>query len=215
MFFKTFKQRLFTVLITVLCTVGMSKAQIKKDAIKLGFAYGVGSQNKFPFNLEDYTHTVDFYKILINYSLKQKGRWSFELQIEPGINIAEHQLLNKWYVRESEWDNYLELRDLFTQKRTITEYVLNLGFLVRYTIYKDLSAYAIGSVGPMISDKPTERLAKGYAFSDVFGLGLSYSINKVQFNIRGSVRHTSNLKFKKPNSGHNTTNIEFGALFQL
>ena len=67
----------------------------------------------------------------------------------------------------------------------------------------------------MFSDKATERLAKGFAFSDIFGLGLSYEINKLQLDFRYSVRHTSNLELKQPNGGHNTTNTEFSVLLNL
>ena len=78
-----------------------------------------------------------------------------------------------------------------------------------------MSTYAIGGTGPMHSDKATERLAKGFAFSDIFGLGLSYELKKLLFDFRYSVRHTSNLELKQPNGGHNTTNTEFSVLFKL
>jgi hypothetical protein len=64
----------------------------------------------------------------------------------------------------------------------------------------------------MIADKASERLAKGFAFSDVFGLGMAYQLGNIQFGYRYSVRHTSNLEMKKPNNGHNTTNMEFSVL---
>jgi hypothetical protein len=192
-----------------------SNAQIKKENIKLGITYGTGSQNKFPFNLKDYSHDVTFYKAQINYKLKQKNNWTYEFNLEPSYNVAEHQLLNKWFIKPSDAENYEALRVFHTQKRTIHEYVLNLGLIVRYSIYEGFSTYAIGSVGPMIADKATERLAKGYAFSDVFGLGLSYKFSKLQLDYRYSVRHTSNLEMKKPNNGHNTTNMEFSVLFSI
>ena len=190
-------------------------AQINKENLKFGFAYGTGSQNKFPFNAEDYTHEVDFYKIQINYRFKDKQKWAFEINLEPSYNVVEHQLLNKYYVKPSDAENYQELTELYMQKRTIKEYVLNCGFIARYKIYNGISTYAIGSLGPMISDKDTERLAKGFAFSDIFGLGISYEINKLHFDFRYSVRHTSNLELKQPNGGHNTTNAEFSMLFKL
>lgn len=211
---KEIKKGIIIVIVFTVCIFNLN-AQIKKENLKLGFSYGVGSQNKFPFGSKEYTHTVDFYKAQINYKLKQKGNWSYELHFEPSINIAEHQLLNKWFVKETDYENYLELRDLYTQKRQITEYVLNCGFLIRYNVYKDFSAYVIGSVGPMTSNKATERLAKGFAFSDVLGVGLSYYIGKIQLDVRCSLRHTSSLNLKSPNNGHNTSNIEFGTLFQI
>lgn len=192
-----------------------STAQIKKENFKFGINYGSGSQNKFPFNLDYYTHDVDFYKVQVNYLWKNKRKWSFEFNLEPAYYVAEHQLLHKWFVRPEDGDNFLELRDLYTQKRTIKEYVLNLGLLARYKIGNKLSVYSVGSVGPMVSDKATERLAKGFAFSDVLGFGTSYKVGQVLLDLRYSVRHTSNFEMKKPNSGHNTVNIEFGVLFGL
>lgn len=190
-------------------------AQIKKENLKFGLTYGTGSQDKFPFNADDYIHKVDFYKIQINYRFRDKKKWAFEVNLESSYNVVEHQLLNKFYIKPSDAENYEALRELYTQKRTIKEYVLNCGIIARYKIYKGISTYAIGSVGPMFANKATERLAKGFAFSDIFGLGLSYEINKFQFDFRYSVRHTSNLEFKQPNGGHNTTNTEFSVLFKL
>lgn len=199
----------------MLTGIFVGHAQIKTENIKLGFNYGEGSQNKYPFNLKDYIHTVSFYKAVINYRLKEKEKWTYEVILEPGIYLAKHQLLNKWFIKSTDYENFEELRDLYTQERRITEYVLNFGFIVRYTVFKPMSVFAIGSVGPMIANKPTERLAKGFAFSDVFGLGLSYEIGGIQLDFRYSVRHTSNLELQQPNNGHNTTNMEFGVLFQL
>jgi len=211
---QKFKISFFMVLVFIANSY-CGHAQIKKENLKLGFAYGTGSQNKFPFNDSDYTHEVTFYKTQINYRIKNKQNWAFEVNLEPSYNVIEHQLLNKYYVKPSDAENYQELTELYMQKRTLKEYVLNCGFIVRYKIYNGISTYAIGSAGPMVSDKATERIAKGFAFSDVFGFGLSYEINKLQFDFRHSFRHTSNLELKQPNGGHNTVNAEFSVLFKL
>lgn len=205
--------QLFVTLFFVSILLGQS--QIKKDNLKWGVSYGVGSQSKFPFNSVDYTHEVTFYKALINYTLKHKNKWSYEISIEPSFNVAKHQLKNKWFIKPEDSDNYLELRELYTKERTLKEYVLNLGFITRYSFFKNSSLYAMGSVGPMIGNIKTERLAKGFAFSDVLGFGASCVIEKVQLDFRYSLRHTSNLQLKTPNNGHNTTNIEFAILFSL
>lgn len=205
-----------TLTITVyFLSFSLCNAQLKKENFKLGISFGQGSHNKFPFKQNDYIHEVTFYKVQINYQVLKKENWSYEVSVEPSYNIAEHQLLNKYFIKPTDGDDYQQKQALFTQKREINEYVLNVGFLVRYHVLKPISVYAIGSIGPMISDKETERLAKGFAFSDVFGLGISTSIYNTQFDVRYSVRHTSNLQLKKPNNGHNTTNIEFIVLFKL
>ncbi|MEP3836119.1 MAG: acyloxyacyl hydrolase [Algibacter sp.] len=198
----------------ILCSF-LGFSQIKKEHLRLGFTYGSGSQNKYPFNADDYTHEIDFYKLQVNYRFKDKKKWAFEINLEPSFNIVEHQLLNSYYIKPSDAENYQELTALYTQKRTIKEYVLNCGIIARYKIYNGMSTYAIGSLGPMVADKATERLAKGFAFSDIFGLGLSYDINKLRFDFRYSVRHTSNLEMKQPNGGHNTTNSEVSVLYNF
>jgi hypothetical protein len=203
------------ILIFLIFNSFISNAQIKKENFKLGFNYGTGTENAFPFNSKDYDHTVSQYKIQINYVIKEKGKWSYEINIEPSYNIAKHQLLNKFFIKPSSGDDFLERRDLFTQNREIKEYVLNFGFLTRYAIVKKLSVYNLASVGPMLSDKATERLAKGFAFSDILAFGTSYEIGEIVLDVRYSLRHTSNANFKKPNQGHNTMNIEFGMLFEL
>lgn len=190
-------------------------AQTQQEKWKVGFNYGQGSQDKFPFNDSDYSHDVTFYKLRANYRFKEKTKWIFEFNFEANYNVVEHQLLNRFFIQPDVFDDVQGAADLFTQKRTIKEYVLDMGVVARYKIYNGISAYAIGSVGPMIANKDTERLAKGFAFSDVFGLGISYEFNKFQIDFRYSLRHTSNLEFQQPNSGHNTVNTEFSILYQL
>ncbi len=211
-------KRFYIKFILILFIIGCSwtsTAQIKRENFRLGFNYGSGSQNKFPFNLSHYTHEVDFYQAQINYLWKDKRKWSFEFNLEPAYYVAEHQLLHKWYIRPDDSEDYLELRELHTQKRTIKEYALNLGLLARYKINKKFSVYSIGSVGPMISDKATERLAKGFAFSDVLGFGTSYKISNFTLDIRYSVRHTSNFEIVQPNAGHNTINLQMGVMYDI
>jgi hypothetical protein len=73
----------------------------------------------------------------------------------------------------------------------------------------------LGSVGPLITDTETERLSKGFAFSDVLAVGLSTKIGTVTFDIRPSLRHVSNAGLNESNAGYNTKNIEFGVSFPL
>lgn len=208
------KITLFVALVFLLSTC-LTSAQIKKENLKLGFSNGSGKQGRFPLSSPDYIHDVDFYKVQLNYRFKDKRKWAFEINLEPSYNVVKHQLLNSFFIKASDADNFLELRELFGRKRTIKEYVLNMGVIARYKLYKGISTYAIGSVGPMIGDKETERLAKGFAFSDIFGLGVSYDVNVAIFDFRYSVRHTSNLEFDSPNSGHDTSNFECSVLFKL
>lgn len=193
----------------------LSFAQEEGRSLRLGISYGVGKQQIFPYNNSDYSHNVHGYKALINYPLKQSGKFTYELQVEPGIYVVRHKLLNKFFIQPDKGANYLELRDLFSQERTITEYALNVGIQVRYSATKNFSVFVLGSIGPMISDTETERLAKGFAFSDIFAFGVAYKVGKIMFEIRPGLRHVSNLNLQYPNSGHNSSNIDFGVSVAL
>src|SRR5665648_546493 len=106
-------------------------------------------------------------------------------------------------------------REIYTKERTITEYVLNAGFIVRLNLSERLSFFVLGSTGPMVSDTKTERLAKGLVFSDIFAFGVAFKVGKIMFEIRPGLRHVSNANLKYPNSGHNSSNIDFGISVSL
>jgi hypothetical protein len=190
-------------------------AQEESRPLRIGINYGIGKQPFFPFSSLDYTYKVNGYKILINYPLKKTRLFSYELQIEPGIYTAKHQLLNEYFIQPKDGADYLEQREIFKKEKTITEYALNVGILVRYNLKEKFSFFVLGSIGPMISDTETERLAKGFAFSDIIALGAGYKVGKILFEIRPGLRHVSNANLKKPNSGHNSSNIDFGISVSL
>lgn len=205
----------YIILFFILFDTMTGNAQEKSKKIKYGFNYGKGEQGTFPFHSKDYIYELQFYKLQVNYLIKQKNKHSLELNIEPSIYIAEHQLLNEQFVRPEDGENYQELREQFTQLKTMKEYSLGIGIIYRYQLNHKLSTYVIGSIGPMIIDTETERMTKGFAFSDVLSIGFSYPISSIIFDIRYGVRHVSNLNFSLPNSGYNTTNIEVGFLVKL
>jgi hypothetical protein len=62
----------------------------------------------------------------------------------------------------------------------------------------------------MYSDTQTERLTKGFAFSDIIQIGAAWRINRVIIEIKPGLRHVSNLDLQYPNAGHNATTIDFG-----
>jgi hypothetical protein len=199
-------------LFTILSLFSLSKtnAQDTINKISIGFFYGNGSEDRFPFNSKDYTHEVSIFKVQLNYNLKQKNNWSNQLFIAPEYSKSKHQLINKYFIKHSDSENYLELRELYSKERTISEIGLNIGGNIRYSISKPLSIYALGSIGPMMTNRSTERLPRGFTFVDVFSLGISYKIQNISVDFRYGIRHLSNLNFRQPNHGHNTTNFEFG-----
>jgi hypothetical protein len=176
----------------------------------IGIHYGFGSE----FNNNDYTFTNHFCKVQLYYELKRGNHFRYEILVQPEVNFAEHQLLNFYFVKPEE-PNYIEKREEYTKLKPIHEYVLNLGFLVRKPVSKSCSFYVLGSIGPMITDTETERMSKGFAFSDVLAIGFTTKLKKLNFDVRPSIRHVSNAGITDQNSGYNTKNIEFGISYLL
>src|SRR5665648_737109 len=106
----------FLLLALNILLISQSYAQEESRLIRLGISYGIGQQQLFPFNSHDYSYNVKGYKFLINYPGKQSGVFSYELQLEPGIYFAKHQLLNEYYIQPKEGADYLEQRDLYKRK---------------------------------------------------------------------------------------------------
>ena len=185
-------------------------SQVENSKISLGLKSGVGSE----FKNSDYTFTNRFYKIDFNYQVIKTKNFVYEIVIQPEVDFGTHQMLNFYFVTPDEV-NYMERRDRYLKLKDVNQYVLNIGFLARKSLYRSLSIFVQASVGPMISDTDTERLSKGFAFSDVLSLGLSYQYDKIRFDLTPSVRHVSNAGFQSSNAGFNTKNIEFGFSYNL
>lgn len=185
-------------------------AQTQQSNFAIGFNYGFGSE----FNNKNYTFTNHFYKLELYYNLKETKHFQYEILLQPEVNFGTHQLLNFYFVKPEEPD-YIEKRIKYTQLKHIHEYVLNIGFLVRKPVGKSCSFYVLGSIGPMINDTETERMSEGFAFADVLAVGFSVKMERIQFDIRPSVRHVSNAGLGNSNAGYNTKNIEMGISYSL
>ena len=207
----------FILLCVVFCFSSLIlKAQNKAwySPSKIGFMYGYGEQGGFLLNDKDYSYSSNLIKLQFYYPLKT-GKFSLDLVIEPSLGFAKHQLLNFYFVEPDEPD-FLAKREEFTRSKLLTEYILSTNLIIGYTFYKRHSIYALIGWGPMYISKRTERLAKGFAFVENIGLGISTQINKkLYFNITGSYRHLSNAELKQPNSGINIVSLEAGLLFGL
>ena len=179
--------------------------QNAKRETSIGFHYGFGNEIKN----KNYSYTNRYYKIQVFYEMKETKNFKYELVVQPEINFATHQLLNLYFVKPEEPD-YIEKREIFTKLKNIKEYALGIGLCVRKPISRTISTYVLASVGPMITDTETERLSKGFAFSDVLALGLSIKVNKMVLDVRPSLRHVSNAQLQSSNAGFNTKNIEIG-----
>ena len=185
-------------------------SQEKKQNSALGFGYGIGSEIKN----SDYNYANRYVKGQFYYAFKTTKNFRFELLLQPEINFATHQLLNLYFVTPGEPD-FEAKREAYTKLKNIREYVLNVGLVVRKPISDKCSIYALLSVGPMVTDTETERLSKGFAFSDVFGIGCSLKTKNFMLDLRPNIRHTSNAGLQNANAGFNTLNIEAAVIFPL
>lgn len=200
------KKILLLICIIPFLAQGQSK---EKSFYRAGFHYGTGTIDNFLFNDEDYAYEVNFYKLQLYYKLKE-GFFDLDILLQPEYNRAQHELLNFYFV------NTPEERERFMQPKYINEYIFNIGMLLRKRIWSFLDIYMMGSIGPGYFDQETERLAKGFAFSDNIALGITLQCLRSLFlDVRPSFRHVSNANLKYPNSGYNSLNIEFGVSYDF
>jgi hypothetical protein len=213
-FFKNFKMPVKKTLLLLisLIYVPYAFAQQNKDVIRIGFDFLAGNQLIFPFNDINYSHTQKGYRLQINYLLRN-GKFSYELQIEPSYYKAEHRMLNPDFILPTGGVDYMAERVMFMKERTINEYALNIGLVTRYNFNKNFSSYLLLSTGPMYTDKETERLAQGFAFSNLISLGLGYSTGRLRFQFGPGIRHVSNANTHFPNGGHNSSTLDGGVTF--
>jgi hypothetical protein len=202
------------IIIISLFIVSVSHAQETSRDIRFGFGFLIGKQNIFPFNDLNYSHSQRGYRLQFNFPLRT-GKLSFELQFEPSVYIAEHQLLNPYFIQPSDAPDYLHQREYYTQHRTITDFALNIGVVTRYNFNKHLSSYFLFSTGPTWLNTRSERQANGFAFSNVLSVGIAYKTGKFRFEFGPGVRHVSNANTHYPNGGHNSSTLDFGIAYTI
>ncbi|MGB0404549.1 MAG: hypothetical protein ACPGEG_10665, partial [Salibacteraceae bacterium] len=137
--------------------------------LNIGASIGWGTQNSFPFNSTDYTHKNYFIKGTLNKELYNIKKVKLEFGFEPTYFFIKHQLLNPLYITPQYSSDYLEKREQFKEPITYSEFSLGVGLIIRYQIDNQFSIYCMGTIGPTYIEKDTERLAKGFAFSDIAG----------------------------------------------
>ena len=181
-----------------------------KEKLSVSLRYGMGSQQAFPFGSPNYEYQSRFYKLEMLVTLHSSRRWQMEFQLEPAFFQSQHRLMNPYYVQPKHGRDYLEQRVVLAEERTLQEYVFHFGITARYKFRDGFSSYVVGSVGPMYMNMATERMERGFAFSDVVGLGFTVKWDDFLLDFRGSLRHVSNFNLKNPNAGYNSTNFEVG-----
>lgn len=205
----------FIILLFIFSFIKLSAQKINLEKLWIGINQGHATQNLVPIYNKNYIYKSDYYKLQLVYNFKEKKKQNFLLNVEPSIYYSQYQLLNPGFIGPRRGDDYLEQRIKFSQYRRFNEYALNFGFVYEYKLLNKISLYALASVGPMFGEKDTERLKKGFAFSDIFGLGTYLSINRFRLDLRTIIRHNSNAGLRLPNNGHNSVGFEAGLSYQL
>ena len=180
---------------------------------QLGFNFGYASVDNFIFKDDDYYYEVYLHKIQILYRIKS-GKIDYDFIFQPEINRAHHKLYNPWFAGHP--DVFSEYRTQLMTLKTINEYIMNCGVILRTSITENLNMYGLASIGPGYFDKGSERMAKGIGFSDNLALGLNYNfLKELVLDLRLGFRHVSNAEIKQPNEGYDAIEFNIGLAYRL
>lgn len=194
---------------------GYSQDSIPKYKwLRSGLVVGYASQNTFFKQDSDYTYETICFKFSNHFNFYKKNKNSWEILIEPSYYRSQHQLLNYWFISHTV-PNGDELRAKFMPLKSMNEYVLNIGIVYRRYFTNNSSVFATLNSGPMYIDTDTERLKKGFAFSDILTFGYNYRLKNVSFDTKCVFRHVSNADLQMPNFGLNSVGFELGTYFEL
>lgn len=182
--------------------------------LRTGVVIGYASQNTFVKQESDYTYESKIIKFSNHFNWLKSRKNSWEILVEPSYYQSKHQMINYWFISHTE-ENGDALRAKFMQLKTINEYALHLGLVYRRYLTLNSSVFATLNTGPMYIDTETERLKKGFAFSDVFSIGYNYKVKKLSFDAKFMFRHASNANLQMPNYGLNAYGFEFGTYYEL
>jgi hypothetical protein len=182
---------------------------------KIGVLFNYGTNENFMFDDPDYTYSTKNYKLQAFYDLGNWKNIDFELIVQPQIQSLQHQLLNFFYVTPDQ-ENFEEKTIEFMKPKAMNLYGLEFGFASKLKLTKKLDLQGTISLGFNYIDTRTERLAKGFTFTENFSLGFSHQLFEKSFLYVGTnFGHVSNLNFQKPNDGYNILGLEVGYSYQL
>ena len=182
--------------------------------LRSGLVIGFASQNTFMKQEWDYTYESKIIKFSNHFNLSRKRKHSWEILVEPSYYRSKHQMINYWFISHTV-PNDDELRAKFMPLKTINEYVLNVGMVYRRYLNLHSSVYATLNSGPMYIDTDTERLKKGFAFSDILSVGYNYKVRNISFDAKFMFRHASNANLQMPNFGLNSSGFEIGSYYEF
>lgn len=204
----------FLFFVTFLCAAQETEKGIL-NIKKIGFLYNNANEKNFIFDDIDYTYETNTYKLQAFYNLGSWKSLNFDLIVQPQIQVLKHQLINEQFVLPSE-ENYREKRTEFTTPKTMYLYALELGFVLRKELFKNLDFVTTIGLGLATIDTRTERLAKGFTFIENGSLGLSYKTSaKTYLYIGSNIGHVSNFDTQKPNNGYSFLGYEIGISYKL
>jgi hypothetical protein len=197
------------------CSIFSQKKEPSIKLIRSGFVYGYAAQNKYIQQDSDYRYESYVYMFSNHFHLYKKPKYALEITANASYYSSKHECYNIWHEYFTSSADIDAERAKFLPLKDMNEYALNFGILYRRNIFKNLSAYAMGSIGPMYIDTDTERLKKGFAFSDIFALGFNYKWHKFSIDVKTMIRHVSNANLKYPNFGYNALGFEIGSYIEL
>ncbi|NNK87357.1 MAG: hypothetical protein HKO90_03660 [Flavobacteriaceae bacterium] len=169
--------------------------------MNFGVAFGYGSADGRLLGSDTYFYDYNAFKLVLNKRLLGKSSWRLEGILEPTYFQVKFREI------EAATDQSV--------MHYINEYALVLGLLSRWYLSSSLSAYFVGSTGPLYNDHFTSRMKKGLGFSNGLGIGLTYELKGLRIDIRSGIRHVSNAGLNEPNLGYNSSITEIGLLFAL
>lgn len=205
-------------LILVLLFLGLNLEACAQENVQgrfyqLGFNFGYASVDNFIFKDDDYYYEVYLHKIQILYRIKS-GKTDYDFIFQPEINRAHHKLYNPWFAGHP--DVFSAYRTQLMTLKTINEYIMNCGVILRTSITGNLNIYGLASLGPGYFDEGSERMAKGIGFSDNLALGLNYNfLKELVLDLRLGFRHVSNAEIKQPNEGYDAIEFNIGLAYRL
>lgn len=209
------KVKFFTFLFFCMLSNSYSQDSLSKFKwLRTGLIIGYGEQNNFIKQEADYSYTTKIFQFSNHFHWSKSKKHSWEILIEPSYYRSEHQMINYWFISHTV-PNGNELRAKYMQLKTINEYALHGGIVYRRFLNNQVSLFATLNSGPMYIDTDTERLKKGFAFSDVITLGCNYRFHKFSLDGKFMFRHASNANLQKPNYGLNATGFQFGMYYEL
>lgn len=182
--------------------------------LRSGLIFGYASQNTFIKQESDYTYENRIVKFSNHFNWSKKRKHSWEILIEPSYYRSKHQMINYWFISHTV-ANGDELRAKFMQPKNINEYALNAGIVYRRFLNLNSSVYATLNSGPMYIDTDTERLKKGFAFSDILSVGYNYKVKNISLDAKFMFRHASNANLQMPNFGLNSAGFEIGSYYEF